>query len=161
MKKWVEEGGAAENRMGSRAVKGIDVPHAIYTTLNYPTAVWRQQLFKRWRREKEAVQETSRRRWCLWGWRGSGREGASCFSSIYLHCRLWWQALGCNANSLSCLTPEDTKQDCRRKRNRQAEVGRQRQDRMEIKRGWESKRKERRAVEKMKKTTERKRKPIP
>lgn len=34
-----KEGGVAEGKRGNSAVEGIDVPHAIYTTLNYPTAV--------------------------------------------------------------------------------------------------------------------------
>lgn len=38
-------GGVVESK--NRAVEGIDVPHAIYRTLSYPTAACRQQLLRR------------------------------------------------------------------------------------------------------------------
>lgn len=84
----------------NRAVEGINVPHAIYGTLNYLTAGCRRQLLRwrgEWRREEEAVALVST---------------AEC----------WWRTLCCNANLLSCLS---SAANCRGQKHKRQEMEKQ------------------------------------
>lgn len=54
--------------------------------------------------DEEGSEEGRKRRQRKHQWEGNGCEGASCFSGIYLQCRMWWRTLCCNANLLSCLS---------------------------------------------------------